>query len=344
MIRVALAVSVRTLPVGPGLAYEPKFDGHRLVVRRTATGVVLQARSGRNVTSAFPDLATAAGRLPADTTLDGEVVVWHDGRTDFALVQRRAAATPARATSLAVSLPASYAAFDVLELAGVDVRTRPYERRRALLVDLLLPLGPPLQPVPMTTDPELARTWYETLPASGIEGLVIKRLDQPYPAGRRAWRKLRHTDVHDAAVIGYTGTPRRPSALVLILPGAEDEPPVVSSPLSAQVRGEMAALLSGPGGGGGGGETEQTGETGKEGAKGGKGKEGASRGTASTTAAPESPESPGAPESREGPEMATAIGVGEVPYTPLRVPLSAEVRATEGRHPPPEVLRLRQEP
>ncbi|MFD3546275.1 ATP-dependent DNA ligase [Streptomyces sp. NPDC058655] len=242
-MRVALAAAVRTLPRGAGLAYEPKFDGHRLVVLRSETDVVLQARSGRIVTAAFPDLAAAALHLPAGTVLDGEVVVWHAGRTDFALVQRRAAATAARAAVLAQTLPASYAAFDVLELAGLDLRGRPYERRRALLVDLLLPLGPPLQPVPMTTDPDLAATWYETLPASGIEGLVVKRLDQSYPAGRRGWHKLRHTNVRDAAVVGYTGSPRRPLALVLALPG-EDETPLVSSPLTAALRAEVARAVA----------------------------------------------------------------------------------------------------
>ncbi len=144
---------------------------------------------------------------------------------------------------LAQSLPASYAAFDVLELAGLDLRGRPYERRRALLEDLLLPLGPPLQPVPMTTDPEVAATWYETLPASGIEGLVVKRLDQTYPAGRRGWQKLRHTELRDAAVIGYTGTPRRPRALVLVLP-VGDETPLVSSPLTPGLRAELVAELA----------------------------------------------------------------------------------------------------
>ncbi|MEU8432992.1 ATP-dependent DNA ligase [Streptomyces sp. NPDC029216] len=242
-VRVALAASVRTLPRGPGLAYEPKFDGHRMVILREAERVVLQARSGRTVTAAFPDLAAAARQLPPGTVLDGEVVVWHAGRTDFALVQRRAAATPARAAALARTLPASYAAFDVLELAGLDVRAHPYARRRALLVDLLVPLGPPLQPVPMTTDPELAETWYETLPASGIEGLVVKRLDQPYPSGRRSWRKLRHTNLRDAAVIGYTGTPRRPLALVLVLTGEDEETPLLSSPLSPTLRTDLTAAL-----------------------------------------------------------------------------------------------------
>lgn len=244
MITVALAAAVRNLPRGPGLAYEPKFDGHRLVILRTLEGVTLQARSGRIVTDAFPDLAAAARQLPAGTVLDGEVVVWHAGRTDFALVQRRAAAaSAARAAVLARALPASYAAFDVLELAGLDLHARPYERRRALLVGLLLPLGPPLQPVPMTTDPELAATWYETLPASGIEGLVVKRMDQAYPAGRRDWFKLRHTNVRDAAVVGYTGTPRRPLALVLVLP-VGDETPLVSSPLTAALRVEVAAVVA----------------------------------------------------------------------------------------------------
>ncbi|EDX22166.1 ATP-dependent DNA ligase [Streptomyces sp. Mg1] len=121
MITVALAEAVTTLPRAPGLAYEPKFDGHRLVVVRTVEDVMLQARSGRIVTAAFPDLAAAARQLPAGTVLDGEVVVWYEGRTEFALVQRRAAATPARAAVLAQSLPASYAAFDVLELG----RARP---------------------------------------------------------------------------------------------------------------------------------------------------------------------------------------------------------------------------
>ncbi|MDD9378878.1 ATP-dependent DNA ligase [Streptomyces sp. ZAF1911] len=297
---VALAVAVRTLPRAPGLAYEPKFDGHRLVIVRTVDGVVLQARSGRIVTAAFPDLAAAAHHLPAGTVLDGEVVVWHAGRTDFALVQRRAAAaSAARAAVLAQTLPASYAAFDVLELAGLDLRARPYERRRTLLVDLLLPLGPPLQPVPMTTDPELAETWYETLPASGIEGLVVKRMDQPYPAGRRGWQKLRHTNVRDAAVVGYTGTARRPLALVLVLP-VGDETPLVSSPLTAPLRAEVAAAV----------------------------------------AARDPEAAGGAPRTSRGATV-TAIGLGEVPFHPLDPPLTAEVRHTSTRHPPPEVLRLR---
>ncbi|MFE6159570.1 ATP-dependent DNA ligase [Streptomyces sp. NPDC056486] len=240
-LRVALADSVTALPQGGGWAYEPKFDGHRLLVFADGHRVRLQARSGRLVTTAFPDLAEAAKQLPEGTVLDGEVVVWADGRIDFGAVQQRAAATRSHATHLARTLPASYAAFDLLADQGDDCRALPYEERRARLVRILGPLGPPLQPVPMTTDRETALTWYETLPATGIEGLVIKRLDGAYRGAARAWLKLRHSDTRDAVVVGFTGSRGRPQALVLVLPG--DGTPVVSSPLAPALRTAAGAAL-----------------------------------------------------------------------------------------------------
>ncbi|WP_179166407.1 ATP-dependent DNA ligase [Streptomyces sp. CB03238] len=245
-LKVALAQTVDALPREAGLAYEPKFDGHRMVIFREAEGegpgVVLQARSGRIVTTAFPDLVAAARELPDGTVLDGEVVVWREGRIDFAAVQGRAAATPGRAPGLARRLPASYAAFDVLAADGADLRPRRYADRRERLVELLAELGPPIQHVPMTTDPELAATWYETLPEIGIEGLVVKRLDQPYKAGTRAWRKIRHTDTWDAVVVGFTGAQQRPASLVVVLP--DDDTPVVSSPLPPALRVRAGAALA----------------------------------------------------------------------------------------------------
>lgn len=249
-LRVASAEPVGALPRGTDLAYEPKFDGHRMVVFVRREGVLLQARSGRIVTAAFPDLAAAARRLPDGTVLDGEVVVWRQGRTDFAAVQRRAAATASRAPALARALPASYAAFDLLAEDGEDLRPLPYGERRGRLEALVGPLGPPLQPVPMTRDPAQALTWFATLHTIGVEGLVVKRVDQAYRGGSRTWRKLRHTTATDAAVAGFTGPPARPSALVLTLP--DDDTPVVSAPLPPALRAQAGQVLAGrtvPGGG-----------------------------------------------------------------------------------------------
>ncbi|EFH31011.1 predicted protein [Streptomyces pristinaespiralis ATCC 25486] len=184
-LKVALAASVNALPRGAGLAYEPKFDGHRMVIFRIGGDVLLQARSGRIVTAAFPDLAAAARELPEDTVLDGEVVVWRDGRTDFAAVQRRAAATAGRAPALARALPASYAAFDLLAEAGTDLRPLAYEMRLARLVAVAGPLGPPLQPVPMTLDRTEAEGWYESLPGDRRRGTGDQAAGPAVP-GRRA--------------------------------------------------------------------------------------------------------------------------------------------------------------
>jgi ATP-dependent DNA ligase len=94
----------------------------------------------------------------------------------------------------------------------------------------------------MTLDADEAATWFETLPEIGVEGLVVKRLDQTYKSGTRAWRKLRHTSARDAAVVGFTGPRTRPAALVLVLP--DDDTPVVSSPLTPVLRARAAAALT----------------------------------------------------------------------------------------------------
>lgn len=226
-VRVALARRVDTVPAADalpgGCAYEPKFDGHRMVV---LTGPVrLQTRSGRLVTATFPEIAEAAGALPSGTVLDGEVVIWRDGRIDFGALQRRAL----RGSRRRPVLPANYAAFDLLAAGGTDLRGRPYDERRAALVALLAPLGPPLQAVPMTTDRDEAVQWYTSLAPAGIEGLVVKGRGQRYRPDRRDWLKLRHAVPQDAEAIGFTGAPRAPRALVLDL----GDGPFASAPLDA---------------------------------------------------------------------------------------------------------------
>ncbi|MFI5864609.1 DNA ligase [Streptomyces sp. NPDC051546] len=239
---VALAQAVPQLPTGQGWWFEPKFDGHRMVLWRQDDGIRLQSRSGRDVTDAWMDLARAARDLPAVTVLDGEAIVYVSGAVDFGAAQARAASNPLRAVKLAAQWPASFAAWDILvhpELG--DVRSRPYETRRALLLGVLQELGPPLQAVPATDDRATALLWYEALRPQGVEGLVAKHASSPYRAGR-IWKKLRHADTVDAEVVGYTGRPSRPRALAVRLP---DGRTALSQPVSAQIAAQAAAQLTG---------------------------------------------------------------------------------------------------
>nr|WP_312847159.1 hypothetical protein [Streptomyces sp. WAC05458] len=105
-VDVALAELVPQLPTGPRWWYEVKLDGHRTVLWRLAETVRLQARSGRDVTTPWMDLAVAGMALPPGVVLDGEAVVVVDGQVSFEAAQARAASSPARSRELAARHPA----------------------------------------------------------------------------------------------------------------------------------------------------------------------------------------------------------------------------------------------
>ncbi len=93
-VAVALAKPVAAIPprtaLPGGCVYEPKWDGYRLVVVRTAASTRLWSKQGRDLTDRFPDVAAAAlAQVPAGTVVDGEVVIWNGSRLDFGLLQQR---------------------------------------------------------------------------------------------------------------------------------------------------------------------------------------------------------------------------------------------------------------
>jgi ATP-dependent DNA ligase len=241
-VDVALAQAVPRLPVGPGWWYEIKVDGHRAVLWRHGETARVQARSGRDVTSVWMDLALAAlHTLRPGTVLDGEAVIYKDGRVDFSAAQSRAASAPPRARTLAEQWPATFAAWDILAHPDHgDVRGRPYSERRQLLLDVLADVPPPIQPVPATDDPEVARAWYETLHEQGIEGIVAKGAGSTYRAGR-IWQKIRHAETVDAEVVGFTGPAARPRAVVVQLAGRRALSQALTAPLAAAVSAHAAA-------------------------------------------------------------------------------------------------------
>ncbi|MFE5534806.1 ATP-dependent DNA ligase [Streptomyces sp. NPDC056492] len=133
-------------------------------------------------------------------------------------------------------------AFDLLAHPDLgDVRGRPYVERRGLLLELLEEVGPPIQAVPATDDRDVALVWYEVLQEQGIEGIVAKRATSPYRGGRRIWQKVRHSEVVDVDVVGYTGTAARPRHLVVALPGGRIARSQRLSPLLA---GEIGTVLA----------------------------------------------------------------------------------------------------
>lgn len=217
-----LAAPTRLIPepgaLRGGAVYQPKFDGFRALAFVTDTGVRIQSRGGHDITTSFPDVATAvAEQVPPGVVLDGELVIWNEGRLDFAALQTRLASKK-KAAALAVDRPASFMVFDVLEVANTPVLGLAMKDRRLLLEEVLKSAVPPVHLVPSTTEVAVARQWladYALTLGLGVEGLVIKAGSDPYLPGKRGWLKYRLRETHEVVVGAVLGSMAAPARLVL---------------------------------------------------------------------------------------------------------------------------------
>ncbi|WP_415939940.1 ATP-dependent DNA ligase [Streptomyces sp. 039-1] len=213
-----LAKAVEVLPTGP-LAYEAKWDGFRAIVSRNPAGTVeIRSRQGTLLNLGFPEITAPARDLPP-VILDGEIVIWHDGRLAFERLLRRLNRRPASVEAEVRSSPAHFVAFDLLRIDGSDgdVARLPYRDRRTRLEALFADheLQPPWTLCPMTLDRDEALAWMREWAPAGIEGVVAKRLTGVYQSGVRGWEKARVRHTSEALVGAVTGRVRAPSTLLL---------------------------------------------------------------------------------------------------------------------------------
>ena len=251
-VKVALSRAVDKMPRGDTShgtwLIEPKWDGYRCVAVRDDRGATLWSRQGKELTEYFPELCPAvAAAVPPGCVIDGEAVIWSQGRLNFTALQQRLGAGPKTLPGLVAAAPANYVAFDVLAVAGHDARDLPLSQRRALLEELANDWEPPLSLSPTTTDRNVAEQWFEELPHTGVEGLVIKGMNQPYTPGVRSWLKLKHRETVDIICGAVIGPITQPSEVVagLVL---DDELRIVgrSTPLKAREGRELARWLHPP--------------------------------------------------------------------------------------------------
>jgi ATP-dependent DNA ligase len=189
------------LPDPPGWAYEPKWDGFRVLA--WSAPVRLDSRNSKPLLRYFPELVPALEALPSGTVVDGEVLVVRDDVSDFDALQNRIHPAESRIERLSKETPARLVAFDLLAHEGTDLRDRPFWERRSLLESLVPDLGDSWHLTPSTTDVEQGRRWFRDFEAAGCDGIVAKRLDQSYVSGKREMTKVKHRRDVDVVVGGY---------------------------------------------------------------------------------------------------------------------------------------------
>ena len=163
---------------------EWKYDGIRAQIVRGSGQVWIWSRGEELVTDRFPEVAALARNLPDGTVLDGELLVWSDGRpAPFNLLQQRLNRKNVSKKLLA-DAPVQFIAYDVLAVHGADVRSQPQHQRRQHLQTLLAGGALLVSPLVQATGwAALAALRAESRQRS-VEGLMLKHRDAAYGSGR----------------------------------------------------------------------------------------------------------------------------------------------------------------
>jgi len=197
-----LAKPVADIP--PDAIYEPKWDGFRSIVFRDGDEVEIGSRNEKPMTRYFPELLEAFLReLPSRCVVDGEIVLATPSGLDFEALQQRIHPADSRVRMLAEKTPASFVAFDLLALGDENLTGRPFEKRRARLVEAFAGVSPPVHLTPATTDREEAARWFREFEGAGTDGLIAKPRHITYQPDKRVMFKIKPERTADCVVAGY---------------------------------------------------------------------------------------------------------------------------------------------
>ena len=197
------AKRVDAVPDGTHWQFEPKWDGFRAIVFRDGDKVELQSKAGQPLARYFPEVVDAIRAVRVKQfILDGEIVIPVGGRLSFDDLLLRIHPAESRIRKLAAETPAHYFAFDVLYWKR-NLIEQPIEKRRVQLEKFFESIDEDslLQLTPATSDRKVAKSWFSDL---GLEGVMAKRLGEPYHSGdREGMVKVKHLKTADCVVGGF---------------------------------------------------------------------------------------------------------------------------------------------
>lgn len=239
---------VGELPAGDGWQFEPKWDGFRAIASRRGGHVELMSKSGKSLARFFPEIVAALGSTRSeDFVVDGELILPVDGVLSFDALLARLHPAQSRIERLSRETPAQLMLFDCLALDGDVLVDEPLDKRRAALerfhrrdgTDVLL-LSPRAVGVAG------AQAWLDAT-GGALDGVVAKRLDDPYRPGARAMLKVKRHRTADCVVGGFRREKDGPLVASLLL-GLYDREGLLdhvgfTSALAKEDRAELTARL-----------------------------------------------------------------------------------------------------
>ncbi len=167
----------------PGVAagdfiHQIKWDGIRglSVIENGAVSVF--SKSGRDATAAYPELQALTKQMDAkQAVLDGEIVVFADGRPSFYHALKR---SRVHSPAMAAQYPVRYVVFDLVMLNGQDIRKEPIERRQMLLKSRFTASAS----IALADSFGEGEALFSLMKKKNMEGIVSKRRGSLYVAGK----------------------------------------------------------------------------------------------------------------------------------------------------------------
>lgn len=202
------AGTAREIPTGSGWEYEPKWDGFRCLAFRDGDHVDIVSKAGQSLGRYFPEITESLQSLGARKfVLDGELIVTQKRSLDFDALLQRIHPAVSRIKKLSKETPATFILFDILvDSHGTDLTKKVLEQRRQSLEHFAAQFTtgqPRIRLTPRTCDFETAKQWFKRM-AGPLDGVVAKRLDQPYDSEtRKSMLKIKNLRTADCVVGGF---------------------------------------------------------------------------------------------------------------------------------------------
>jgi ATP-dependent DNA ligase len=201
------ARSVAEIPEGKDWLYEPKWDSFRCLAFRHRNKVLLQSKAGQPLARYFPELVVALRELAAQRfVLDGEIAIFSGKHVSFDDLLLRIHPSESRIHKFSAATPATFLCFDLLVDEGKSLIDLPLGERRQRMENFFRDLAADgtIRLSPASTRRSQAENWMSHRGLMGLDGVVAKRLDEPYRSGERtAMVKIKRIRRADCVVGGF---------------------------------------------------------------------------------------------------------------------------------------------